>query len=107
MKKKNREIPNLDQIWGFLKISYQHNEIQKYFNVLCALIILIKSTVKISFWYLLVLYVNFSVKSLKFVPKWPLSYFQPTLVALLATIAMVKVKLIPEFFTWAIILIKQ
>ena len=51
------------------------------------------------------LYVNFFVKCLKFAPKWSLSYFQPILVAIFVTIAMVKVKLIPDFSTWAIVLI--
>ena len=48
---------------------------KKTFNMLCAVVILI--SVKISFWYLLVLYVNLSVKPLIFAPKWSISYFQP------------------------------
>ena len=59
--------------------------------------------VKISFWYLLVLYVIFSVKNLKFVPKWSFTYFQPILGAIFVTIATVKVKLVPDFNTWAIV----
>ena len=51
------------------------------------------------------LYVNFSVKRLKFAPKWPISYFQPTLAAIFATIATVKVKLIGDVYTLAIVLI--
>ena len=47
---------------------------------------------KYLFGYLLVVYVNFFVKRLIFVPKWQLSYFQPILVAIPVTIAMVKVK---------------
>ena len=63
-------------------------------------------SVKISFWYLLVLYVNFSVKCLKFAPKWSLSYFQPILAAIFVTIPTVKVKSIPDFYTCAIVLKK-
>ena len=63
------------------------------------------SSVKISFWYLLVLYVNFSVKRLKFAPKCPISYFQPTLAAMFVTKATVKVKIIGDFNTLAIVLI--
>ena len=51
------------------------------------------------------LYVNFSVKCLKFAPKWPISYFQLILVAIFVTIATDKVKSIPEFYTSAIALI--
>ena len=47
---------------------------------------------KYLFGYLLVVYVNFFVKRLIFVPKWQLSYLQPILVAIPVTIAMVKVK---------------
>ena len=54
---------------------------------------------------LLKLYVNFSVKCLKFAPKWSLSYFQPIFVAIFVTIATVKVELIPDFYTWVIVLI--
>ena len=39
------------------------------------------------FWYLLVLYVNCSVKRLKFAPKWSNAYFQPILAAIFVTIA--------------------
>ena len=62
------------------------------------------SSVKIYFWYLLVLYVNCSVKRLKFAPKWSISYFQPILAAIFLTIATVKVKLISDII-WAIVLI--
>ena len=51
------------------------------------------------------LYVNFSVKCLKFAPKWPISYFKLILAAIFVTIAMVLVKSIPEFCTSAIALI--
>ena len=71
--------------------------------MLCAVIILI--SVKISFWYLLVLYVNFSVKCLKISPKWSLFYFQPILAAIFVTIATVKVEIIPDFYTLAIVVI--
>ena len=33
------------------------------------------------------------------------SYFQPNLVAIVVTTATVKVELIPDFYTWAIVLI--
>ena len=51
------------------------------------------------------LHVNFSVKCLKFAPKWQISYFQPILAAIFVTIATVKVKSIPEFYTLTIALI--
>ena len=51
------------------------------------------------------LYVNFSVKWLKFAPKWPISYFQPILAAIFVTIATVKVESTPEFYTLAFALI--
>ena len=50
------------------------------------------------------LYVNFSVKHLKFAPKWPISYFQPTLATIVVTIATVKVKIIRDFYTLAFVL---
>ena len=59
----------------------------------------------ILFWYLLVLYTNFSVTCLKFAPKWPFSYFQPILAAIFVTIATVKVESIRELNTLAIVLI--
>ena len=61
------------------------------------------SSVRISFWYLLVLYVYFSVKCLKFARKTTLSYFQPAFAAIFVTIATVKVESIPNFFTWDIV----
>ena len=45
------------------------------------------------------LYVNFSVLCLNFAQKWSLSYFQPISAAIFVTIATVKVKLIPDFYT--------
>ena len=51
------------------------------------------------------LYVNLSVKCLKFAPKWSFSYFQPISAAIFVTIATVKIESFPEFFTWAIVLI--
>ena len=51
------------------------------------------------------LYVNFSVKHLKFAPKWPISYFQPILAAIFVTIATVKVKIIRDVYTLAFVLI--
>ena len=51
------------------------------------------------------LYVNFSVQCIEFAPKWSLFYFQPILTAIFVTIAMVKVELIPDFYTLAIIII--
>ena len=53
------------------------------------------------------LYVNCSVKRLKFAPKWSISYFQPVLAAIFVTIATVKIKLISDFYTWVIALINQ
>ena len=51
------------------------------------------------------LYVNFSVKSLNFAPKWSISYFQPILAAIFVTIATVKGKVILDFYTLVIVLI--
>ena len=53
------------------------------------------------------LYVNFSVKCLKFAKNGHFSIFQSILVAIFVTIAMVKVKLIPDFYTWTTVLINQ
>ena len=55
--------------------------------------------------YLLVLFDNFSVKHLKFALKWPISYFQPILAAIFVTIATIKVKIIRDLYTLAIVLI--
>ena len=46
--------------------------------------------------------VNWSVKHLKFAPKWSISCFQPILVAIFVTIATVKVELIQDFYTLVI-----
>ena len=54
---------------------------------------------------MLVLYINSPITCLKFAPKWSFSYFQPISAAIFVTIAMVKVKSIPEFYTLAIGLI--
>ena len=54
-----------------------------------------------------VLYVIFSFKSLNFIPKWSLCYFQPISKAIFVTIATLKVKLILEFYSCAILLINQ
>ena len=51
------------------------------------------------------LYVNFFDKRLKFAPKWSISYFHSILAAIFVTIATVKVKIIPDLYTWAIVLI--
>ena len=53
------------------------------------------------------LYVNCSVKHLKFAPKWSISYFQPVLAAIFVTIATLKVKIISDIYTWVIVLINQ
>ena len=47
----------------------------------------------------------FSVKHLRFCPKWPISYFQPILAAISITIATVKVKIIRDVYTLAFVLI--
>ena len=57
------------------------------------------------FWYLLVLYINSFVICLKFATKWTFSYFQPILAAIFVTIATLKVKSMPDFYTLAIVLI--
>ena len=54
---------------------------------------------------LLVLYVNFSDKCFKLSQKWPLYYFQPILAAILVTIATIKVKLISDFRSKAVLLL--
>ena len=53
------------------------------------------------------LYVNWSVKPLKFAPKWSISFFQPILEAIFVTIATVKVKLIQDLYTLVIVLVNQ
>ena len=87
----------------FYELDISTSKYQKTFYILCAVII--SPSDKISFWYLLVLYVNFSVKCLKFAPKWSLSYLEPILAAIFVTIAMVKIESIPALYTWAIVLI--
>ena len=62
---------------------------------------------KISFWYLLVLYINSSVACLKFAPKWSFSYFQPILATIFLTIVTVNVESIPYFNTLSIVLIEE
>ena len=49
------------------------------------------------------LFVNFFVKCLKSVPKLPLSYFLPELSSYFVTIATVVVKLLPDYYNWAIV----
>ena len=51
--------------------------------------------------YLLVRYVNISVKRLKFAPLWAIYYFQPILAAISVTIATVKY-LIKKFETFTL-----
>ena len=51
------------------------------------------------------LYVNFSVKRLKFALKRTISYLQTTLAAIFVTIATVKVKIIGDLYTLSIVLI--
>ena len=83
------------------KIGFQNTFYTKCINVIIESIgpsIILRS---ISFWYLLVLYVNCSVKRLKFAPKWLIFYFQPILAAIIVTIAMVKVKLVSDLYTWS------
>ena len=41
----------------------------------------------------------------EFVSKWSLSYLKPIFVAIFVTIAMAKVKFIPDFYFWTIVLI--
>ena len=53
------------------------------------------------------LYINSSVTCLKFAPKWPFSYFRSILAAICVTIATVKVKSMPDFYTLAIDLINE
>ena len=50
-------------------------------------------------------FVNCSVKRPKFAPKWSISFFQPILATIFASIATVKFKLISDLYTWAIVLI--
>ena len=54
-----------------------------------------------------VIYINSFVTCLKFAPKWSFSYFQPILVAILVTIAIVKVESMPDLYTLTIVLINQ
>ena len=89
----------------FLRIRYQQKRIPPKNLIICCVLCIFSTSVKISFRYLLVLYINFSVKCLKIAPKWSHSYFQPILVAIFFTIATVKVESTPDFYTWAIVLI--
>ena len=41
----------------------------------------------------------------QFAPKWSIVYFQPILAAIFVTIATIKVESMPDFYTWAIVLI--
>ena len=88
----------------FLKLDISSSKYQKNLLIYCVPW-LFSSSVKIFFWYLLVLYINSSVKSLQFAPKWSFSYFQPILAAIFVTIATVKVELIPDLYTLAFVLI--
>ena len=53
------------------------------------------------------IYVNFSVNGPKFDPKWLFFYFQHILAAIFVTIATVKVELISDFYTLAIVSINS
>ena len=53
------------------------------------------------------LYINSSVTFLKFAPKWSFSYFQPIFVDIFVTIATLKVESMPDFYNFAIVLIKE
>ena len=52
-------------------------------------------------------YVKFSLKRLRFSPKWSISYFQPILAVIFVTIGTVKVELIRDFYTLVIVLISK
>ena len=52
-------------------------------------------------------YVKFSLKRLRFSPKWSISTFQPILAVIFVTIATVKVELIRDFYTLVIVLISK
>ena len=52
-----------------------------------------------------VLYVKFSDKCLQLSQKWPLYYFQAILAPVLVTIATIKVKLISDFRSEAVLLL--
>ena len=74
--------------------------------MLCAviiLIILLKYRFGICLCSVLISLPNIS----NFSPKWPFPNFQPFLVVIFVTIAMVKFESIPEFYTWAVFLINQ
>ena len=71
----------------------------KPFNMLCAVISIIICL------NIFLVFAHFSVKRLKFVLKWSISYFQPDLASIFVTITTVKGNLIPDFYTWAILLI--
>ena len=58
---------------------------------------------KYLFWYMLVLYVNFSVICLKLATKRPLSYFQPTLAAFFYQ-SNGESQINTRPYTWAIVL---
>ena len=56
-------------------------------------------------WYLILK--NSVSKSLKYGLKWQFLYFKTILLAILVTIATGKSRKMPEFYTWAILLINQ
>ena len=75
-----------------MRIITTHNILKGFFGIrLC--------------WYLTLK--NSAWKSLKFGSKWQFLYFEPILLAIFVSIATEKVKLTPEFYTWAILLINQ
>ena len=86
---RQREIAILDKIKGFWRLIFRELDIsttkyqKSFYYVVCR-----ENShhlLKHIFWYLLVLYVNFSVKRLKFALKWQISYFQTTLAAIFVT----------------------
>ena len=95
--------------WNFTCILQRHIGIRKYqnlnFDQVPHLDPKSHGWSQLSSRYLLVLYVNCSVKRQNFAPKWSISYIQPILAAFFVNIATVKVKLISDLYTWTIVLI--
>ena len=75
-----------------MRIIPAHNILKDFFGICLCWYLILKTSVS---------------KSLKFGLKWQFLCFKPILSAILVTIATSIVKQMPEFYTWAILLINQ
>ena len=86
---QNRLLTEKLPFWTKFKVFELYISKAKYQKILLICLLL-----QYLFWYLLVLYVNFSVKPLNFAQILSISCFLPILAAIFVTIATVKVKVI-------------